>query len=85
MANAESAAFASPDTPGYLERHYTVAELAKAWHISQRKIRERFREESGVIRWGPAKLVKGRKRTHLSLRIPASVAERVYREMVGKG
>lgn len=67
-----------------LERHFTLAELAKAWHMSRSSIHPWFVNEEGVIKYGAAKLNKGRKRTHLSLRIPESVARRVYRRITGQ-
>ena len=63
----------------FLEKHYTVAELAKAWHVSPHTIRPWFLDEPGVIHYGSEKLKRGRKRAFRSLRIPASVAEKVYR------
>ena len=79
MAQAEEKA-----RPDFLERHYTLAELAEAWHMSQRTLNSWFRDEPGVIRYGSDKLKKGRQRTHLSLRVPESVARRVYRAHTGK-
>jgi hypothetical protein len=58
------------------EYHYTVAELADAWNVSTDFIRDLFRNEMDVIRW-----VRSRpgKRRYIVVRIPANVAERVYR------
>ena len=67
----------------FLEKHYTVAELEAAWQISQKTLRQWFRDVPGVIRYGSDKLKKGRKRTYVSLRVPESVARRVYRERTG--
>ncbi len=72
------------ERPEFLERHYTLAELAKAWHMSRSKLRSWFFDEPGVMRYGADKLKKGRKRTHVSLRVPESVARRVYRAHTGK-
>jgi AraC-like DNA-binding protein len=69
----------------FLEPHYTLAELSKAWHVSRPTLQGWFRDEPGVIRYGQDKLKKGRQRTHLSLRVPESVARRVYRERTGRG
>ena len=66
-----------------LERHFTLAELAKAWHTSWYTLKSWFRDEPGVIRYGGQKLKKGRQRTHVSLRVPESVARRVYRDRTG--
>ena len=72
------------DRPDFLERHYTLGELAKAWHLSRRTLQSWFRHERGIIRYGASKLQKGRKRTHTSVRVPESVARRVYRERTGQ-
>jgi hypothetical protein len=69
--------------PEFAERHYTLAELALNWHVSVRSLRDWFLDEPGVIRWGTPTLTKGRKRTYLSLRVPESVALRVYRRKTG--
>ena len=68
----------------FLERHYTVGELAKAWHLALRTVRAWFVDEPGVIRYGNARLLKGKQRTHVTLRIPESVARRVYRRRTGR-
>jgi len=56
--------------------HYTVGELADAWNVSPDFIRELFRNEPDVVQW--ARNRPGR-RHYVVLRIPATVAERVYR------
>jgi hypothetical protein len=66
------------ERPDFLERHYTVAELAKAWHMGQRQVRAWFMNHPDVVRWGESRLTKTRKRAHVSLRIPESVARREY-------
>jgi hypothetical protein len=66
--------------PDFLERHYTVAELSKAWHVSARVVREWFTNEPGIVKYGAGKLRKNCKRIHVSIRIPESVARRVYNE-----
>ena len=69
--------------PDFLEPHFTLGELAKAWHMSRRSIHPWFINEPGVIKYGAGKLNKARKSTHVSLRIPESVARRVYRRITG--
>lgn len=71
------------DRADFLERHFTLSELAEAWHVSRATLSAWFRDEPGVIRFGPGKLKKGRARTLVQLRVPASVARRVYRERTG--
>jgi hypothetical protein len=72
------------ERPDFLERHYTLDELADAWHVSRRTLEGWFREIDDVVRYGSANLKRGRKRTHLSVRVPESVARRVYRAHMGK-
>ena len=62
-----------------LEQHFTAAELAKRWHVSTPTIRRWFQDRSDVIQFGTQHRAK--KRGYVSIRIPASVAERVYLEM----
>jgi len=65
-----------------MERHFTVPELAEMWGFSQDFINGRFRDEPGVVHT-QKKSGKG-KRAYGVLRIPQSVAERVYSEMVNR-
>ena len=65
------------------ERHYTLSELAKAWHMSRHSLQPLFEFEKGVIRYGVGKLTKTRKRSYVSIRVPESVARRVYRRITG--
>jgi Fic family protein len=67
-SNSDSTAF---------ERHFTVAELAILWSLSEDTIRRCFQEEPGVIEIVRRKKVS--KRRYTTLRIPASVVERVHR------
>jgi hypothetical protein len=67
------------------QRHYTLSELAKQWHISRATLIGWFRDAPGVIKYGANnKLNKARKRTHISMRVPESVARRVYRAHTGE-
>jgi hypothetical protein len=61
----------------FAEYHYRVKDLAVMWNLSPTAIRRLFRDEPGVLRYGRPK--KGHQREYASLRIPASVAARVYR------
>ena len=65
------------------EPHYTVKELGAMWRLSPAKVRRMFRNELGVRRFGVEK--KGHKRAYVTLRIPASVAERVYERCMCPG
>jgi hypothetical protein len=58
------------------EAHYTIAEIAKLWHMSPGKVRPLFEEESGVVRFGRPETRF--KRSNLHLRVPHSVMMRVH-------
>jgi hypothetical protein len=60
------------------ERHFTVQTLAEVWALSQDTVQSWFEDEQGVVKLGN---MGGRgKRRKVSLRIPESIAERVYLE-----
>jgi hypothetical protein len=61
------------------EKHYTVAALATLWGYGRTTIRRWFEDEPGVLRQGESRPRRGRKHPYVSLRIPESVAMRVYR------
>jgi predicted transcriptional regulator len=65
------------------ERHYSVKEIGDLWQLSPAAIRRLFRNEPGVLRFGKEK--RGHQRDYVTLRIPASVAERVYRRSMRPG
>jgi hypothetical protein len=59
-----------------MEQHYRVRELAKLWGYSTTTVREWFTEEPGcLVEHHPEAC---HKRGYHSMRIPQSVAERVY-------
>jgi len=62
------------------ERHYTVEEIAEAWKLSTDKVRRLFEKEPDVL------VLENRgswsKRRYRTLRIPESVAARVYRRLL---
>jgi hypothetical protein len=60
-----------------LERHYTPQELAALWGFDQTTIRRMFLDEPGVLKEGRRGRRDG-KRSYVSLRIPASIAQRVH-------
>jgi hypothetical protein len=60
------------------ERHYSIAELAERWNLSPDTIRKLFENEPGVLVLGENSK-RRRKRRYTTLRIPESVAARVYR------
>lgn len=64
-----------------LERHYSVADLAKLWLFSESTVRRIFLREPGVL-----KLVHEEtrfKRRYTSIRIPEHVAKKVHRRLQG--
>jgi hypothetical protein len=64
------------ETKRFAEKHYSPAELAKAWCFTTETIRKLFRDEPGVLKIGEKN--PGHKRPYLTMRIPESVAERVH-------
>jgi hypothetical protein len=66
--------------PTPLERHFTPKEIAEIWRIDENTVRRIFQDEPGVLRLG--NLSKRGKRAYVTLRIPAAVLERVYRQRV---
>jgi hypothetical protein len=61
------------------ERHYSVGEVAEMWNLSTDVIRKIFEREPGVLVLGNGG--SRRKRGYHTLRIPASVLDRVHRRM----
>jgi hypothetical protein len=60
------------------ERHFTSRELAQTWKLDETTIRRMFQDEAGVMKIG--KSGRRDKRDYVTLRIPESVAARVYRQ-----
>jgi hypothetical protein len=69
-----------------LERHFSSQELAESWGISPTKVRRLFKDEPGVVLIGEPsrRLGKKLKRSYFTMRIPESVAVRVYERMKKK-
>lgn len=59
------------------ERHYTPQQLAELWLLHESTIRRLFLDEPGVLKYGKASRRDGH-RDYVTLRIPESVAKRVY-------
>jgi hypothetical protein len=60
------------------EMHFLVPQLARRWGVSEGTAREWFQNEPGVLRFkAPSR--RG-KRGYISLRVPESVARKVYNE-----
>ena len=65
------------------EPHYTIGFYAELWGLSEDTVRKWFQDEDGVLKVGDEKNRTGPKkdrRPRIELRIPWSVAVRVYRE-----
>ncbi|MGH7634731.1 MAG: hypothetical protein ACRENC_13435 [Gemmatimonadaceae bacterium] len=58
------------------ERHYTIRELSRMWRFSDEFVRQIVKDEPGVTEW--VRQRPGRRRYRV-LRVPQSVAERLYR------
>jgi hypothetical protein len=62
----------------FVERHFSVEELAELWKMSDDFVRRLFLREPGVVVFHNA---RPGKRVYRTLRIPESVALRVHRRM----
>lgn len=58
------------------EKHYTPSELAEMWSLSADTVRRMFEDEQGVLVFENP--VRSSSRRFRTLRIPESVAQRVY-------
>jgi hypothetical protein len=61
------------------ERHFSPAELAEQWNLSEDTVRRIFEREPDVLIFENPE--RGSSRRRRTLRVPASVAERVYRRL----
>ena len=68
------------ETPRFAVRHYSVAEIAAMWNLSDEAVRGIFQNEPGVLVLGDQK-PRGRKRRYTTLRIPEFVVERVHKRL----
>jgi hypothetical protein len=58
------------------EKHYSVAEIAKLWALSEKTVRRIFEREPGVIQWSREETLH--KRGYRTLRVPETVLHRVH-------
>jgi hypothetical protein len=73
------------DRHPFEDRHYTPAEIGKLWNLSTDAVRRLFRNEEGVLLLPSRNSRRALRANYNTMRIPASVMERVYRTfMVGK-
>ncbi len=75
MATAPKFAQA-PQPSRMCERHYSPADLGELWNLSADTVRRMFEKEPGVLVFENP--VRSSSRRFRTLRIPESVAERVY-------
>jgi hypothetical protein len=68
------------ELPRFAVRHYTVAEIAGLWSLSDEAVRSIFQNEPDVLVLGDQQ-PRGRKRRYRTLRIPEFVVERVHRRL----
>ena len=70
------------------DKHLKISYLAGQWGYSDQFIRDLFKDEPGVLRVLRPERSNGRKggfkREYESMRIPESVARRVYERLVSK-
>lgn len=67
----------SMPTGPMFEQHYSVPFLSKLWGYSEDTVLRWFKDEPGVLR-SKVETYNGRMRTRTEIRIPKSVAVRVY-------
>jgi len=72
-----------PSRASALERFYSPEQIAEMWALSSHTIRRIFENEAGVLIIERPRLYG--KRRHRTLRIPESVAQRVYNRLSLKG
>ena len=64
--------------PTVEDAYYSVDEIAALWKLSRDSVRRLFKNEPGVLAISPRQ--RRGKRCYVTLRIPASVLERVHRK-----
>jgi hypothetical protein len=80
LASTNAPDAGAADLPRYVMRHYTVAEIAALWNLSDDAVRNIFECEPGVLALGGERK-PGKRRGHVTLRIPEDVLERVHRRL----
>jgi hypothetical protein len=71
----------SEQSSPFEERHFTIRELSRMWRFSEEFVRQIVKDEPGVTEW--VRQQPGRRRYRV-LRVPQSVAERLYNKALGK-
>lgn len=62
-----------------LEKHYSIAEIAEKWALSEKTVRRMFENEPGILAWGSKGSVG--KRAYRSMRIPESIMIRIHQRV----
>lgn len=62
------------------EKHYSVSEMAEHLNVSDDYMRRKLQNVPGVVRLTSPRLLGGTRKPNVILRVPASVAERLYEE-----
>jgi hypothetical protein len=83
MTNSATAVMAGAGAvPNPFGRVYSPKQLAELWHLSEQTVRRLFQDEPGVFVLGDSN--PRSKRAYCTLRIPQSVAEKVWHERGGQ-
>jgi hypothetical protein len=82
MVDTHNKGVSAPSGPCF-EKHYSVRELSELWGFSADIVRHMLEDEDGVVRFGHGEELH--RRRYISLRIPASVAERIHRKLTTTG
>jgi hypothetical protein len=61
------------------EEHYSLQEIAQKWGVDYETVRKEFIDREGVLILGDQERKDG-KRAYLTIRVPRSLLEQVYRE-----
>jgi MarR-like DNA-binding transcriptional regulator SgrR of sgrS sRNA len=80
LGRPEANRFEKTPLPCFQEHHYTVAEIAQIWNVSEDLIRKLFQAEPGVLVI-PSDRARAKRARYHTLRIPESVVERVHRKL----
>ena len=89
-ARPDSSGFSAPTAVGMqcdpadlsaLEPHFSVQVLAEMWRLDESTIRRIFEDAPGILRLANERRRSG-KREYVTLRIPASVAQREYQKRI---
>ena len=80
MSATSQSVLEMPSQAASMEQHFSVAQVAERWGLSEDSVRRLFEKEPGVLVVEPARSRFSRRR-YRTLRIPAAVVERVHRRL----